>query len=185
MTPSQRKGGIPPCLHGKNHHRTLCNKVPAGSPALGGTGPIHPSFPGLRGLTMPSSILFGLANSMSSATSNLDAHGTPGFGSSLSMNLTGSMSAWHCGSIWFSNKSSSYSLTASTYWGVSSSRCTSGLTPTLPLQAGVTLRLVSLLEITLRPVCLVTLLHLLRLSLEGVGAEISPGRVSARVYSPW
>ena len=35
-----------------------------------------------------------LANSMSPATSSLDAHGKPGLGSSLSINITCSMSAW-------------------------------------------------------------------------------------------
>ena len=60
-------------------------------------------------------------------------------------------------------------------WRVSSSRSLSGPRPARPSRAGVTLLRVSLLGVTLRPVCLVTvtdvdaLRDLLRLSVEGLG----------------
>ena len=59
--------------------------------------------------------------------------------------------------------------------GVSSSRLTSGLTPTLPLRAGVTLRLMSLLGASLSR-------HRHRHASGWVkGPAMSPGRVSCRV----
>ena len=152
MAPSHGKGGVPPFLHGKNHHRTLCNRVLPGSLASGGTG--------LGAHWLCQAQASCAANSVNSTTSSLDAHGKSGLGSSVHGHVRLGLR--------FSNESSSYSLTASTSWEVSSSRCTSGLTPILPLRM---LRLVFLLGVALRPVCLVTnidaLLDLLRLSVEG------------------
>ena len=125
----------------KAHYATRSLRDPWPS---GGTGPIHPSFPGLRRNAMPCSRRLRLANSTSSATSSLDAHGKSGFGLSLSIDMLGVMLAWKLGSGWLTNESSSYSLTSSTF------RCPSGPLPARPLRTGATLRPVSLLGVTLR-----------------------------------
>ena len=60
MAPSHLNGGIPPLLHGKNHHLRFMEQGPCKSLSSGGTGPSHPSFPGLRGLAEQCSILLRL-----------------------------------------------------------------------------------------------------------------------------